>query len=89
LVRAGLEALIARGAARRLAALGALPRATPATDEEVMRLIEDRKPWGRGIGWIDAHLLASALLTNCRLWTLDRRLQRTASAAGVSLHIRT
>ena len=74
--------------ARILAALGALPRATPATDEEVMRLIEDRKLWGRGIGWIDAHLLASALLTSCRFWTLDRRLQRTASAAGVRLHSR-
>jgi predicted nucleic acid-binding protein len=53
-----------------LADLNALPLAVSATHEEVLQLIEERKLWGRGIGWVDGHLLASALLSNCRLWTL-------------------
>jgi predicted nucleic acid-binding protein len=66
-----------------LSSLEALPAAVPATHEETLRLIEDHRLWGRGIGWVDAHLLASALLSHCALWTLDDRLDRTASAAGV------
>jgi len=78
-----------RNRARILRDLGALPQATPATDAEVMRLIEERRLWGRGIGWIDAHLLASTLLANCRFWTLDRQLARTAAEAGVPIHSRS
>ncbi len=63
-----------------------LPLAVLATHEEVLRLIEDRKLWGLGIGWIDAHLLASALLSNCQFWTLDTRLNRAAAAAAVKLY---
>ncbi len=75
-----------RGRARILADLTELPRAIPATDEEVMRLVEERRLWGRGIGWIDAHLMAAALLAGCELWTLDRQFQRAASAIGVRLY---
>jgi len=74
--------------ARILSDLEALPSAVSATHEEVMRLIEDRKLWGLGIGWIDGHLLASALLSNCQFWTLDGRLDRAAAAAGVKLYRR-
>jgi predicted nucleic acid-binding protein len=77
-----------RSRARVLADLGVLSPAVLATDEEVMRLVEDHKLWGRGIGWIDAHLIASALIANCRFWTLDRPLERAAVAAGVKLHRR-
>jgi predicted nucleic acid-binding protein len=69
-----------------LSSCAELPFAERATDEETLRLIDGRKLWGRGIGWIDAHLLASALLSNCELWTLDERLRRTAHAAGVILY---
>jgi len=62
-----------------LSNLAALPGAVPATDNECLRLIEDRNLWGRGIGWIDAHLLASALLSSCVLWTLDESLNRAAT----------
>jgi predicted nucleic acid-binding protein len=58
--------------------LSALPSARSATDEDVLTLIEERVLWGKGIGWVDAHLLASALLTHCRLWTFDRSLSRAA-----------
>ena len=70
---------------RILADLNALPLAVSATHEEVLRLIEQRELWGRGIGWIDGHLLASALLSNCELWTLDRQLHQAADGAGVKL----
>jgi predicted nucleic acid-binding protein len=69
--------------------LQALPLAVSATDEEVLRLIEDSRLWGRGIGWVDGHLLASALLSNCPLWTLDRRLNDAGKAARVPLHRRS
>jgi predicted nucleic acid-binding protein len=72
--------------AQILSDLQALPSALAATHDEVVRLVEVRKLWGLGIGWIDAHLLASALLSNCRLWTLDGRLIRAATAAGVKLY---
>ncbi len=54
-----------------------------AQDEEVLRLIGERRLWGRGIGWSDAHLLASALLTPCPLWTLDRSLRAIAKRLKV------
>ncbi|MEO8131832.1 MAG: PIN domain-containing protein [Bryobacteraceae bacterium] len=71
-----------------LADLHALPFATSATGEEVLLLIDKSKLWGRGIGWADAHLLASALLSNCTLWTLDKQLQSSAKAAAVKLYTR-
>lgn len=74
--------------ARILSDLEALPSAVSATHEEVMRLVELRKLWGLGIGWIDGHLLASALLSNCQFWTLDGRLVRAAATAGVKLYRR-
>jgi predicted nucleic acid-binding protein len=64
--------------------LNSLPSAKPARDKEVMHLIQDRFLWGRGLGWVDLHLLSSALLTNCRLWTLDKRLALAASELGLA-----
>ena len=58
--------------------LSALPKATVATDEEVMAYIERFSLFGRGVGYVDAHLLASARLTGERLWTRDRRLRAVA-----------
>jgi len=56
--------------------LDSLPKATMATHIEVIHMIEERKLMGKGIGFIDAHLMASIFLTpGSQLWTLDRRLQ--------------
>ena len=61
-----------------------LPAAPTATDPEVLGLIERRALMGRGIGYIDVHLLASAALADVgRLWTRDRRL--AAAAAELEL----
>ncbi len=74
-----------RNRARVLANLEALPVATSADHEEVVKLVEGHKLWGKGIGWIEAHLLASALVSGCRLWTLDKRLDRAAAIVGCRL----
>ena len=63
--------------------LGELPQAVMAGHDEVLMLIEERRLMGRGIGWIDAHLLASVLLVGAALWTLDRRLAAVAGSLGV------
>lgn len=65
--------------------LQALPLALTASRSEVLQLVERHRLWGRGIGWIDAHLLASARLTGCRFWTLDRRLDAAARLLGLNL----
>jgi predicted nucleic acid-binding protein len=67
-----------------LSDLHRLPAAELASDTEVFRLIETRRLWARGLGWVDVHLLASALLSHCRLWTLDKTLGESAAGLGLS-----
>ena len=67
-----------------LADLNSLPAANVASDAEVLRLIDHRRLWGRGLGWVDLHLLASALLSDCSFWTLDQRLAVAAKELGLS-----
>jgi predicted nucleic acid-binding protein len=64
--------------------LQGLPAATVASDAEVLLLIERDRLMGRGIGYADAHLLASARLSHCRLWTQDRRLAAVAQEQGLA-----
>jgi len=61
-----------------------LPAAPVVSDGEVLDLILERRLTGRGIGWVDTNLLASALVAAGDLWTLDTRLARTARDLGVS-----
>ena len=67
-----------------LSSLATLPPATVASDAEVLHLIEHKRLWGRGIGWTDAHLLTSALLSHCQLWTLDKRLGSIVLGLGLT-----
>jgi predicted nucleic acid-binding protein len=63
-----------------LGLLGNLPAATTATDSEALIFIERRSLMGRGIGYIDVHLLASvALSRDAHLWTRDGRLGAAAT----------
>jgi predicted nucleic acid-binding protein len=65
--------------------LDALPSAVVATDTEARAFIEQRALMGRGIGFIDVHLLAATALTgDTRLWTRDKRLHRLAEEAQVA-----
>ena len=67
--------------------LGNLSRAPPATDPEAMELIERRSLMGRGIGYIDVHLLASTALAGAaRLWTRDRRLAEVATELDLAFN---
>lgn len=67
-----------------LAALVELRQAVRAEDDEVLALVERHSLSGTGLGWVDAHLLASALLTpETRLWTRDRRLKEAADRIGI------
>ncbi len=67
-----------------LAPLGNLAQAPVATHDEVMGILDDHQLYGHGLGWIDAHLLASALLAGSRLWTLDARLDGVAQGFGAA-----
>jgi len=63
-----------------------LAQAPVATDAEVLAFIEHHRLMGRGIGYIDAHLLAATTLAgDAKLWSRDRRLARVALELGLGL----
>jgi predicted nucleic acid-binding protein len=66
--------------------LSELPGAVVATDAEVLRFIDRHALFGRGVGYVDVHLLAAARLTaDAKLWTYDRRLHDVADALGLAM----
>jgi|SRR5450631_2560612 predicted nucleic acid-binding protein len=67
-----------------LSDLGQLPHAVSAENGEVLEFLARHRLFGKGIGWVDAQLLASAALTRCRLWTLDSRLGDAAASLKLS-----
>jgi predicted nucleic acid-binding protein len=68
-----------------LSALTDLPQAIVATDTEVLHFIDRHELFGRGVGYIDVHLLAAVRLTaGAELWTRDRRLHGTAVQLGLA-----
>jgi predicted nucleic acid-binding protein len=70
-----------RRRAEVLMLLRQLPPAPVATDDEALEFIERRSLMGRGLGYVDVHLLASVVLAGgARLWTRDKRLAAVASA---------
>ncbi|MGA2600052.1 MAG: PIN domain-containing protein [Bryobacteraceae bacterium] len=66
-----------------------LQSASLATQDEVLEMIEVHKLHGRGVGWADVNILASALLHDCPLWTLDNALREAAKTVGVKVHTPT
>jgi predicted nucleic acid-binding protein len=67
-----------------LGLLANLPQAVVATPDEVLTLVRVQRLHGRGIGYVDAQLLASTLLTaGARLWTGDRHLAAISAELGV------
>ncbi len=66
--------------------LSNLPAAVVATDAEVLRFITRHALFGRGVGYVDVHLLAAARLTpDAKLWTNDKRLNDVAEAMGLAM----
>jgi predicted nucleic acid-binding protein len=67
-----------------LAYLEQLPSARVARLDEVRQMVEGRALYSRGIGLIDAHLIASVLITpSTKLWTRDKRLSGVARSLGI------
>lgn len=71
-----------------LSLLQTLPSVAQAEHEDVMQLIEKQQLKGKGLGYIDIHLLASSLLSNASLWTLDKRLDKSAKEMGIGFTCR-
>ena len=61
-----------------LSLLEALPMALQVEHEEVLVFIDSHDLMGKGLGYIDVHLLASAVLSGLPLWTLDKKLEKAA-----------
>ena len=70
--------------ANALYLLRSLPRAAVASDDEVLFFIEKHSIAGKGVGYLDMHLLAAAALGSLKLWTRDRRLNEVASLLGLN-----
>ena len=64
--------------------LRALPHLAMAEDDEVLYFIERHQLMGRGIGYVDAHLLAAAAIAGSVLWTRDKRLRAMAMELSIA-----
>jgi predicted nucleic acid-binding protein len=74
-----------RGGRRKLSsAYERIHQASTVPHREVVEFVRDRDLHGRGVGWIDIHLLASALVGRLRLWTADPRFSLLAAELGVA-----
>lgn len=67
-----------RHRAEVLESLAVLPAAPTIDHEELLTFLETHKLFGQGLGWIDVHLLASTILQQVTLWTLDQPLRNAA-----------
>jgi predicted nucleic acid-binding protein len=71
-----------RNRAEVLGLLQSLPRLPAATEDETLFFIEQQDLMGRGVGYIDAHLLAAAVIRGVPIWTKDKRLMTIAEEKG-------
>ena len=72
------------GRKQLLASYEQMHQAPMVTHGEIVVFVRERRLHGRGIGWIDAHLLASALVGGLQLWTADPRLALLAKEFGIA-----
>ena len=72
------------GRGKLLAAYERMHQAAMVPHSEVARFVRDRDLHGRGVGWIDIHLLASAIVGRLRLWTADPRFSALANELGIA-----
>lgn len=72
------------GRKQLLAAYEQMHQAPVVPHGEIVAFVRERRLHGRGVGWIDAHLLASALVGRLKLWTTDPRLATLARELGIA-----
>jgi predicted nucleic acid-binding protein len=72
------------GRPKLLAAYQQMHQASVIPHPEVVAFVRDRRLQGRGVGWIDVHLLASALVDRLQIWTADPRFAEVADELAVA-----
>ncbi|MDP9054705.1 MAG: PIN domain-containing protein [Acidobacteriota bacterium] len=72
------------GRAKLLASYEKLHQSRTVPHKEVLGFVRSRKLYGRGMGWIDVHLLASAIVEGHKLWTADVRLAALATELKIA-----
>jgi predicted nucleic acid-binding protein len=80
------ELLGGDGGGRRklLAAYEQMRQATPVPNQDLVAFVRRRDLHGRGLGWIDVHLLGSAIVGRLQLWTVDTNFRTVARKLGVA-----
>lgn len=74
-----------RGGRRKLlAAYAKMHQTSIVPHRDVVAFVRDRDLYGRGVGWIDVHLLASTIVERLSLWTADPRFGAVAKELGVA-----
>lgn len=67
-----------------LTLLRALPCLDTVLESEVLTLLEGHQLYGRGLGYIDVHLIAAALINNVKIWTRDKSLNSITRKFNIS-----
>ncbi len=75
------------GRGKLLAAYERMHQASSVAHREVLAFVRDRDLHGRGVGWVDVHLLASAIVGRLRLWTADQPFAAVAGGLGVGYEV--
>jgi predicted nucleic acid-binding protein len=70
-----------------LSLLDGLPQSMIAEHTEVLRFLESHRLMGRGLGYVDVHLLASVMLEGALIWTLDKQLAEIAGRLAVAAQV--
>jgi hypothetical protein len=70
-----------------LSLLQLLPMAVQVENEEVLHFIETNTLMGKGLGYVDMHLTASAMLSEVPIWTLDKNLARINEKLSISYSV--
>ena len=72
------------GRSKLLTAYAQMHQADTVAHPEVVTFVRARRLFGRGLGWVDVHLLASAIVQRHQLWTADTRFAAVASELGIA-----
>jgi hypothetical protein len=67
-----------------LSLMQSLPMVEQANQDEILKFIENKKLMGKGLGLIDVHLLASAILSDVLLWSFDKNLSKIATKLNIN-----